>query len=148
MPKLKTNRAAAKRSGKRPTGSASSVTAPSHPQKKTSSVSASCAGRPWSRNRTWAGSNSSAARLRGDTWHESNVRHRRTPSQKVLGKAKVTTTRAARCTHCETGGHQGGQYAYRDRRAKKRDMRRSGSRINAGARVHGLSYSRLIAGLR
>ena len=42
-----------------------------------------------------------------------------------------------------------GQYAYRDRRAKKRDMRALWiTRINAGARVHGLSYSRLIAGLK
>ena len=41
-----------------------------------------------------------------------------------------------------------GQYAYRDRRAKKRDMRALWiTRINAAARVHGLSYSRLISGL-
>jgi len=42
-----------------------------------------------------------------------------------------------------------GQYAYRDRRAKKRDFRALWiARINAGARVHELSYSRLIAGLK
>ncbi|MFM1885993.1 MAG: ribosomal protein [Pseudomonadota bacterium] len=41
-----------------------------------------------------------------------------------------------------------GQYAFRDRRAKKRDFRALWiARINAGARVHGLSYSRLINGL-
>jgi large subunit ribosomal protein L20 len=41
-----------------------------------------------------------------------------------------------------------GQYAYRDRRAHKREMRALWIvRINAGARVHGISYSRLIAGL-
>src|ERR1700741_1679923 len=41
-----------------------------------------------------------------------------------------------------------GQYAYRDRRARKRDMRALWiTRINAAARVYGLSYSRLIAGL-
>jgi large subunit ribosomal protein L20 len=41
-----------------------------------------------------------------------------------------------------------GQYAYRDRRAKKRDFRALWiARINAAARVHGLSYSRLIDGL-
>ncbi|MBC7982511.1 MAG: 50S ribosomal protein L20 [Candidatus Obscuribacterales bacterium] len=41
-----------------------------------------------------------------------------------------------------------GQYAYRDRRAKKRDFRALWiTRINAAARLHGLSYSRLIAGL-
>lgn len=42
-----------------------------------------------------------------------------------------------------------GQYAFRDRRAKKRDFRALWiARINAAARVHGLSYSRLIAGLK
>ena len=40
-------------------------------------------------------------------------------------------------------------YAYRDRRAKKRDFRRLWIiRINAGARQHGISYSQLIAGLQ
>lgn len=42
-----------------------------------------------------------------------------------------------------------GQYAYRDRRQRKRDFRSLWiQRINAGARLHGLSYSRLIDGLR
>ena len=41
------------------------------------------------------------------------------------------------------------QYAYRDRRARKGDFRQLWiQRINAAARIHGLSYSRLIAGLR
>lgn len=41
-----------------------------------------------------------------------------------------------------------GQYAYRDRRAKKRDFRALWIvRINAGARMCGLSYSRLVNGL-
>jgi large subunit ribosomal protein L20 len=41
-----------------------------------------------------------------------------------------------------------GQYAYRDRRAKKREFRALWiARINAAARVYGLSYSRLIDGL-
>ncbi len=40
------------------------------------------------------------------------------------------------------------QYAYRDRRQKKRQFRTLWiARINAGARLHGLSYSRLINGL-
>ena len=39
-------------------------------------------------------------------------------------------------------------YAYRDRRVRKRDFRRLWiARINAAARAHGLSYSRLINGL-
>jgi large subunit ribosomal protein L20 len=41
------------------------------------------------------------------------------------------------------------QYAYRDRRAKKREFRRLWIvRINAAARQHGLSYSTLLSGLR
>lgn len=41
-----------------------------------------------------------------------------------------------------------GQYAYRDRRAKKRDFRALWiTRINAATRVHGLSYSQFINGL-
>jgi len=42
-----------------------------------------------------------------------------------------------------------GQYAYRDRRQKKRTFRTLWiARINAGARECGLSYSRLIDGLK
>jgi large subunit ribosomal protein L20 len=41
-----------------------------------------------------------------------------------------------------------GQYAYRDRRVRKREFRALWiARINAAAREHGLSYSRLINGL-
>ena len=41
-----------------------------------------------------------------------------------------------------------GQYAYRDRRVKKRTFRRLWiARINAQSRVEGLAYSRLINGL-
>lgn len=41
-----------------------------------------------------------------------------------------------------------GVYAFRDRRARKGEMRRLWiQRINAGTRAHGLSYSRFIAGL-
>jgi large subunit ribosomal protein L20 len=40
-------------------------------------------------------------------------------------------------------------YAYRDRRNRKRDLRRLWiARINAAARLNGLSYSRLMNGLR
>jgi len=69
--------------------------------------------------------------------------------KKVLGKAKGyynarrTTYRAAKQAVIKAG-----QYAYRDRRVKKREFRALWiMRINAAARVHGLSYSRLIAGL-
>ena len=41
-----------------------------------------------------------------------------------------------------------GQYAYRDRRQRKRQFRALWiTRINAAARIHGMSYSRLINGL-
>ncbi len=41
-----------------------------------------------------------------------------------------------------------GQYAYRDRKQRKRQFRQLWiTRINAGARIHGLSYSRFINGL-
>lgn len=40
-------------------------------------------------------------------------------------------------------------YAYRDRRQRRRDLRRLWiARINAAARLNGLSYSRLIHGLK
>lgn len=40
-------------------------------------------------------------------------------------------------------------YAYRDRRNRKRDLRRLWiTRINAAARLNGLSYSRFISGLK
>ena len=41
------------------------------------------------------------------------------------------------------------QYAYRDRRVRKRDFRRLWIvRINAAARIHGLSYSQLMHGMK
>jgi large subunit ribosomal protein L20 len=42
-----------------------------------------------------------------------------------------------------------GQYAYRDRRARKRVFRALWiARINAGVRSHGLTYSRFMNGLK
>ena len=44
---------------------------------------------------------------------------------------------------------KGWKYAYRDRRQRKRQMRALWiARINAAAREHGLSYSRMIHGLQ
>jgi large subunit ribosomal protein L20 len=41
------------------------------------------------------------------------------------------------------------KYAFRDRRARKRDFRRLWiARINAAARLHGLNYSTFISGLK
>jgi large subunit ribosomal protein L20 len=42
-----------------------------------------------------------------------------------------------------------GQYAYRDRRVRKREFRALWiARINAAAREHGLTYSRFMSGLK
>jgi large subunit ribosomal protein L20 len=42
-----------------------------------------------------------------------------------------------------------GNYAFRDRRARKGDFRKLWiQRINAATRMHGMSYSRFIAGLK
>lgn len=42
-----------------------------------------------------------------------------------------------------------GQYAYRDRRQRKRQFRQLWiARINAGARINGLSYSKFMNGLK
>jgi len=44
---------------------------------------------------------------------------------------------------------KGWTYAYRDRKQKKREFRKLWiQRINAGARLHGMSYSQLMGGLK
>ena len=70
--------------------------------------------------------------------------------KKVLAKAKgYYNARRKVYRAAKQAVIKAGQYAYRDRRAKKRDFRALWiTRINAAARVHELSYSRLIAGLR
>ena len=75
----------------------------------------------------------------------AKARHR-----KVLAKAKgyygarSKVYRAARQAVIKAG-----QYAFRDRRARKREFRALWiTRINAAARANGLSYSRLINGLQ
>jgi large subunit ribosomal protein L20 len=70
--------------------------------------------------------------------------------KKVLGKAKgYYNARRKVYRAAKQAVIKAGQYAFRDRRAKKRDFRALWIvRINAAAHVHGLSYSRLIAGLK
>ena len=70
--------------------------------------------------------------------------------KKILGKAKgYYNARRKIYRAAKQAVIKAGQYAYRDRRAKKRDFRALWiTRINAAARVYELSYSRLIAGLR
>src|SRR5271156_6125873 len=69
--------------------------------------------------------------------------------KKVLGKAKgYYNARRKIYRAAKQAVIKAGQYAYRDRRAKKREFRALWiQRINAAAREHGLSYSRFISGL-
>ncbi len=69
--------------------------------------------------------------------------------KKILGNAKGYFC-ARRKTYkvAKQAVIKAGQYAYRDRRTRKREFRRLWiARINAAARINGLSYSRLIDGL-
>ncbi len=70
--------------------------------------------------------------------------------REVLKKAKGYYS--ARGKHYRAAHEQllhSGVYAYRDRRARKGEFRRLWiTRINAAARANGLSYSRLMAGLK
>jgi large subunit ribosomal protein L20 len=69
--------------------------------------------------------------------------------KKVLAKAKgYYNARRKVFRAAKQAVIKAGQYAYRDRRAKKREFRALWiARINAAARLHDLSYSRLINGL-
>jgi large subunit ribosomal protein L20 len=69
--------------------------------------------------------------------------------KKVLGKAKgYYGARSKVYRVAKQAVIKAGQYAYRDRRQRKRQFRALWiTRINAAARLHGLSYSRLINGL-
>jgi large subunit ribosomal protein L20 len=70
--------------------------------------------------------------------------------KKVLGKAKgYYGARSKTYRVAKQAVIKAGQYAYRDRRQRKRQFRALWIiRINAAARPHGLSYSRLIHGLK
>tara|TARA_B100001750_G_C15391353_1_gene537602 strand:+ start:665 stop:1024 length:360 start_codon:yes stop_codon:yes gene_type:complete len=70
--------------------------------------------------------------------------------KKVLKKAKgYRGARSRTFKVAKQSVMRAGQYAYRDRRQKKRVFRSLWIvRINAAARENGLSYSRLIAGLK
>ena len=69
--------------------------------------------------------------------------------KKVLEKAKgYYGARSKLFKTAKQAVIKAGQYAYRDRRQRKRQFRALWiTRINAAARLHGLSYSRLINGL-
>jgi large subunit ribosomal protein L20 len=69
--------------------------------------------------------------------------------KKVLAKAKgYYNARRKVFRAAKQAVIKAGQYAYRDRRQKKREFRALWiARINAASRVHGLSYSQFINGL-
>jgi large subunit ribosomal protein L20 len=73
--------------------------------------------------------------------------HRR--RKKLLASAKgYWGSRSKVLTVAKHHVEKAGTHAYRHRRTKKREMRGLWvARINAGARLHGVSYSRLISGL-
>jgi large subunit ribosomal protein L20 len=75
----------------------------------------------------------------------ANRRHK-----KVIKKAKGYYGARSRVYRVATQAvTKAGQYAYRDRRNKKRVFRSLWiTRINAGARAAGITYSQLIAGLK
>ena len=79
---------------------------------------------------------------RGTTTH---ARHKKVLEQSKGFRGRTSTTYRAAKERLEKSL----QYAYRDRRNRKRDFRGLWiQRINAAARQHGLSYSRLVAGLK
>ncbi len=75
----------------------------------------------------------------------SHARHK-----KVLQKAKGYRGRRKNTIRiAKQAVEKAGQYAYRDRRNKKRNFRALWiQRINAGARLHGLTYGKFIHGLK
>jgi large subunit ribosomal protein L20 len=79
---------------------------------------------------------------RGVTTH---ARHK-----KILGLAKGYRGRSSKAYRIAIERVEKGlQYAYRDRRNRKRDFRALWiQRINAGAREHGLTYSQFMHGIK
>ncbi|MES0372525.1 MAG: 50S ribosomal protein L20 [Mariprofundaceae bacterium] len=75
---------------------------------------------------------------------QAHARHK-----KVIKAAKGYRGRRKSCFRIATQAvDKARQYAYRDRKVKKRDFRSLWIvRINAAARVHGLTYSRFMYGL-
>ncbi len=76
--------------------------------------------------------------------------HGKKKHQAVLERAKgFRGARSRRFRVAKEAVFHAERYAYRDRRQRKRDFRKLWiARINAAARVEGLSYSRLMHGLR
>jgi large subunit ribosomal protein L20 len=69
--------------------------------------------------------------------------------KKILKRAKGYRSANSRCfIHATEKVDHGLQYAYRDRKVKKREFRKLWTiRINAAARLNGTTYSRLMGAL-
>jgi len=76
--------------------------------------------------------------------------HARKNHKKILKLAKgYFGAKSRRFRIAKQAVMKSGMYAYRDRKAKKRDMRKLWiARINAAARINGLSYSAFMGGLK
>ncbi|MCK5284091.1 MAG: 50S ribosomal protein L20 [Alphaproteobacteria bacterium] len=83
------------------------------------------------------------ARVKGGA--RAHARHK-----KIIKQAKGYYGRRKNCFRTAVQAvEKAGQYAYRDRRNKKRTFRALWiQRINAAARIHGLKYSTLMHGLK
>ena len=70
--------------------------------------------------------------------------------KKIIKQAKGYYGRRKNCFRTAVQAvEKAGQYAYRDRRAKKREFRRLWiQRINAAARIHDMTYSTFMHGLK
>ncbi|MFZ4519495.1 MAG: 50S ribosomal protein L20 [Microthrixaceae bacterium] len=76
--------------------------------------------------------------------------HAKKKRRAVLGKAKgYYGNRSRSFRSANEAVMHAGQYAFRDRRARKGEMRKLWiQRINAGCRAEGLSYNKFINGLK
>lgn len=74
----------------------------------------------------------------------------RTKRKKILSAAKGNYGRRSTCySLAKDATMHSGVYAYRDRKQKKRQFHTLWiMRINAAARLHGLSYSKFMSGLK
>jgi large subunit ribosomal protein L20 len=82
---------------------------------------------------------------RGKRGTTSHAKHKKVLEQSKGFRGRTSTTVRAARERLEKSL----QYAYRDRRTKKRDFRALWiQRINAAVREHGLTYSRFIDGLK
>ncbi len=75
---------------------------------------------------------------------------RRAARKKLAKKTKgYFLTKSKLYRAMKEAADRAGRYAYRDRRRRKRDFRRLWiTRIGAGARLHGLTYSQFISGVK